>query len=298
MSNEPEKKAPPSALDDKKSNEMNTPGKPQTTTAATAAATSEEKPASVPCAQEETKQTKNNDSNAVGPDEEKSTPTERAAVEKQPRDPDGSSTNSVEPTSKRSRTTAEENDDEEEEPTETVDLAVQLGFKNGDRLQVEWELVDPDAEDNNGEEQMTTRWWGCTLLPHDGRTEDTVAIRTLDYDPYPQGGFPERSQEDVIFLSHEILISPETHAEFRYRPEGVIQFNNEEETRGAINEILMDAMKKHAGTWNTLTPAQQASIAEGIAQKKEQLVEAIMSHDKSPIIGPDDMQEILAGIMR
>lgn len=53
-----------------------------------------------------------------------------------------------------------------------LDLAVMFGLKEGDRLEVEWEI---DHEDGKKE----VHWWGATLLKHDGRTEDTVAIRQV-----------------------------------------------------------------------------------------------------------------------
>ena len=233
--------------------------------------------------------------------------TEKPAKEKEtatktPRDPaaskeDDDDDDTKEPPAKRSRGEEETKENEEEEaPTEVVDLAVQLGIKDGDRLEVEWEIVETDE---NGRENMVTRWWGCQLQPWDGKVEDSVAVRILKYDAYPQGGFPEPTGEPVIFLSHEIIVSADgSLAEFRFRLEGVVQFNNEEETREAVNTILMDAMKKHSGTWSALTPAQQRNIADGIAQKKEQLIEAIQNYDKSPVIGAEDMKEILSGLMR
>ena len=191
----------------------------------------------------------------------------------------------------------EANDDANNDTEEIVDVCLKIGLKGGERLEVEWQLEEPSPEEN-GEPKTVNKWWGCKLLPHDGRTVDGVAVRVLDYDPYPEGGFMERSLEEVIFLSHDICISPESHAEFRFRPEGVVQFSNEEETREAINGILMSTLDKHAGMWKSLDRAQQARIADGIAQKKEQLVEAIMTHSKSSVIGGDDMKEILQGIMQ
>ena len=184
------------------------------------------------------------------------------------------------------------------EDDEVLDICTQLGLQDGDRLEVEWQLEEPASEANGNKVTMINKWWGCKLLPHDGTTEEGVAVRQLEYDPYPEGGFPESSVEAAIFLSHEIVISPESHAEFRFRPEGLVQFNNEEETREAINGILMSTLEKHSGTWKQLDRAAQARIADGIAQKKEQLVEAIMNHSKSAVIGGEDMKAILQGIMQ
>jgi hypothetical protein len=220
------------------------------------------------------------------------------------------------PAAKRLRhgTNDTKDDDTKQDDDEPVmiDLCDQLGLKAGDRLEVEWQLVldgeedddsvtnsgdDDDEEEEEKEGKTTTKWWGCSLLPHDGRYDDGVAVRTLEYDPsLPH--YPEKTREDVIFLSHEIIINPSTQAEFRFRPEDVIQFNCEEETREAINGILMETLNKHSAKWAQLDRAQQGAIAAVIAQKKELLVEAIMSHSKSPIINADDMKEILQGVMR
>jgi len=135
------------------------------------------------------------------------------------------------------------------------------------------------------------------LLPREGKSDDGVKIRTLEYDPDVANGFTEKSLEEVIFLSHDLIISPGNEAEFKYRPEEVMTFASEEETREAINNILQSVMTKHASTFQKLARDQQNKLAYTIAQKKEQLIEAIMSHDKSPVIGPDDMQEMLKGIM-
>ena len=194
----------------------------------------------------------------------------------------------------------EDNSDDKENNNseEILDICLQLGLKDGERLEVEWQLEEPASEANGGRPKLVNKWWGCKLMPHDGKTEDGVAVRQLEYDPYPEGGFPESSLEEVIFLSHEIIMAPDSQAEFKFRPEGVIQFNNEEETREAINGILMTTLDKHSGAWKQLDRAQQARIADGIAQKKELLVEAIMNHSKSAVIGGEDMKEILQGIMQ
>lgn len=209
--------------------------------------------------------------------------------------------NTVETVAAKKEDDDKENDSHHQptsEEEEVLDVCVKLGLKGGERLEVEWQLEEPASEANGGKPQTVNKWWGCRLMPHDGKTEDGVAVRQLEYDPYPEGGFPDPAVEDAIFLSHDILISPESHAEFRFRPEGVVQFNNEEETREAINGILMSTLNKHSEAWKNLDRAAQARIADGIAQKKEQLVEAIMNHSKSAVIGGEDMKEILQGIMQ
>ena len=49
-------------------------------------------------------------------------------------------------------------------PAEVLDFALTMGIKAGDRLEVEWEIGDAEGK----EEDVTTRWWGATLLEHDG----------------------------------------------------------------------------------------------------------------------------------
>jgi len=177
-----------------------------------------------------------------------------------------------------------------------LDICNQIGLKAGHRLEVEWQLEETPEE--GGEPKLVTRWWGCTLQPYDGRTNEGVAVRVLDYDPYPAGGFPERSLEEVIFLSHDLCISPENHAEFKFRPEGVVTVENEEEARTIVNTIISGTMEKHSHLWRNLTPAQQATIAAQVAAKKERLVEAIMSRSRSTVIGEESMREILQEVMK
>jgi hypothetical protein len=57
-----------------------------------------------------------------------------------------------------------------------LDLAEVFGFKQGDSLEVQWD-VEMEGE-------KSTKWWGATLDPFDGRTEDGVAVRVLHYDAF------------------------------------------------------------------------------------------------------------------
>lgn len=218
---------------------------------------------------------------------------------------------SSEPASKRLRK------EEDDKGNEVLDLAKTLGFKAGYRFEVQWEIhTAEDDDDDNDNHQDTaaaavaavnqkspkTRWWGATLLEHDGRTEDSVAIRTLDYDPYPEGGFPERSQEDVIFLGKDTLVNPVTHDELTYRLEGddttetVVSVAGREQIEQVVNETLMKAMTKNAAAWGSMSSAQQALIADRVAAKKEKLVELLLNHDKG-VVTSTDMQAILARTM-
>ena len=88
-----------------------------------------------------------------------------------------------------------------------------------------------------------TLWWGAFLLPPDGRTHlltddggdvgsspvptpkkpadaATVPVRSLDYDAMPHYGFPDRSLEDVVFLSDHTLLNMSSGTRAHYRKEG------------------------------------------------------------------------------
>ena len=88
-----------------------------------------------------------------------------------------------------------------------------------------------------------TMWWGAFLLPPDGRTHvltddggdfgaspvptpkkpadaATVPVRSLDYDAMPHYGFPDRSLEDVVFLSDHTLLNMSSGTRAHYRKEG------------------------------------------------------------------------------
>lgn len=186
------------------------------------------------------------------------------------------------------------------DPSQVIDTAEKCGLKAGDRIEVQWQVGgDSDAE-------KETRWWGATLLAFDGRTEESVAIRTLDYDPYPEGGFPERSREDVIFLGRDALAKFTAEEDavclepLRFRREGDVEeegtvwVDSEERLEQIVNETLMGALQKNAQAWGGLSSAQQALIADKIAQKKQRLIDLLSQRCQSHgVITPSDMQEIL-----
>mmetsp|Transcript_71117 Transcript_71117/g.206250 ORF Transcript_71117/g.206250 Transcript_71117/m.206250 type:complete len:248 (+) Transcript_71117:76-819(+) len=193
----------------------------------------------------------------------------------------------ISPSSKRPKPT-------EEKEEESLDLAITLGYNPGDRIEVQWEI------ENDGE--TVVKWWGATLLPFDGRTTDSVAIRTLHYDPCPEMGFPDSSDEDVIFLGDDLLVSPDSTTELHYRREGTggeggddaadhVYCMNEQDMEEQLNAILMGALAKSQSKWATLTPAQQAIIAENIKNKKEQLMSVLKS--KKEVITSASIKEIL-----
>jgi hypothetical protein len=94
-----------------------------------------------------------------------------------------------------------------------LDLALTLGYKEGDRIEAQWEI------EKQGETQV--HWWGATLLKHDGRTTDSVAIRTIEYDRKPELGF-DSCREDVIFLGDDLIVSPDSQTQLKYRREGYV----------------------------------------------------------------------------
>lgn len=180
---------------------------------------------------------------------------------------------------------------------EVLDLAETLKYKAGDRFEVKWEV-----QKDGSEEELIEHWWTATLLEHDGRTTDSVAIRVLDYEPFPEGGFPERSQEDVIFVSHATLVNPETCEELMYRVAGtddeeapvLLPRDNVEDI---VNVILQSAMTKNSEAWSRLAPAQQAIIASSVAEKKKTLVDLITNFPGG-VISPADMHSILSQTMQ
>ena len=163
---------------------------------------------------------------------------------------------------------------------EVLDLARTMDLKAGDRLEVQWEIEDNDSSDA----AAVVRWWGATLLEHDGRTDDGVAIRTLQYDPYPEGGFPEESREDVIFMGRNVLINYPSQDELTFRTltddgsgiEYVV--TNDQDVEDLVESILNNALHKQAATFEALPRAQQALLAEKIAAKKEKLIGLVQEH--------------------
>ena len=169
------------------------------------------------------------------------------------------------------------------------DTARTLGFQAGDRIEVRWELSSEDTNSVSTE----SRWWGATLLEHDGRTtDDGVAIRILDYDPCEEWGYPERSLESVIFGNEFFLINPETMDQLFYRKEGEesVVGLDEEDLREELNGMLMGILEKHKTLWQGLDAAKQAHIGELMANGKEAIISTIRSRfvqEGKPIAAAD-----------
>ena len=194
---------------------------------------------------------------------------------------------------KRSRTQSQD-----ETP---LDTAKALGYKPGDRIEVRWELSDDASE------KTEVRWWGATLLEHDGRTtEDGVAIRVLDYDPCEEWGYHERSLESVLFGNEFFLINPETLDQLFYRKEGEdsIIGLGEDDLREELNDMLVGILQKHKTLWQGLDAAKQAQIGELMAHGKEAIIATIQSRfvqESKPIAAadiPSILQEAFAGLKK
>jgi len=190
----------------------------------------------------------------------------------------------------------------QEKSSETVDLAETLGLKPGSEIEVEWEIHNDDASTN----KASLHWWKATLLEHDGRTTDSVAIRQLHYEARPDLGFNESSKEDVIFLGHDVLVTSKsgdwdnypdsTHvSQMPYRrvnSNDEVFYYSEDQLEEQLNALLMGALQKNKTSWNMMPAAQQAMIAETIRKKKEQLKGVLMAENK--VITSDVIKDILA----
>jgi hypothetical protein len=174
-----------------------------------------------------------------------------------------------------------------ENPLTIVDTASILGLKAGDRIEVRWELSSNDSD------ETSVRWWGATLLEHDGQcTDDGVAIRVLDYDPCEEWGYPDRSLENVIFGNELVLIDPVTLDQLYYRKEGEdsVVGLGEDDLREELNDMMMGILDKHKLLWQGLDAAKQAQIGELVANGKEALIATIQNrfnNDKKPIAAED-----------
>jgi hypothetical protein len=193
--------------------------------------------------------------------------------------------------------------DSKKSKLETIDLAVSLGFKAGDRIEVEWEVAEGDEDG-----VLNTRWWGSTLKAHDGRTtSEGLAIRVLDYDPYPEGGFLQSSLEEVVFVSPNALVLPDSlehqtsdvvdELHFRREGEDETVTMNDESLREHLNDVLVDIMKAKRITtaFRNMDAAQQAQFAELIANGKEKLIETMQAQwDRTrKVITPEDIPGIM-----
>jgi hypothetical protein len=132
-----------------------------------------------------------------------------------------------------------------------------------------------------------------------------VPIYSLDYDPYPEGGFEKRSTEDVCFLSDHSLLNMGSNTRAYWRLEGDswdAPIENEEDQQDcegeeedddeisvasssredALNTVLDSVLKAALAKsgimekMKTLQPSQQCLMAEKIAQAKKKLTESLL----------------------
>jgi hypothetical protein len=220
--------------------------------------------------------------------------------------------------------------DESHEST-VVDIAQAISLEPGSRIEVQWDLHFDDGAEldeteiteggtgvNANNDMKQTRWWGGTLLHpdtrmhtlQDGEDEVAVPIRVIDYDPYIEGGFPDRSLEDVCFLSDHSLLNHTSDSRAYWRKEGdqwepnsdmddeerdimatpggaadnsdddisVSSTSKEDALRVVLDTVLQSAMQK-AGIMNKmmkLEASQQSAMAEKIAQAKQKLTEKLL----------------------
>eukprot|EP00978_Attheya_sp_CCMP212_P031983 scaffold122884_cov51-Attheya_sp.AAC.2 len=265
-------------------------------------------------------------------------PAEVSPDKKQNSEASTSTSSSAIPTSTSSAAAAE--------PVSDVCEMVEL--KLGDRVQVMWEVhmdniigENPDAAAAAavGASSSHKHWWTATLLLKDDRTHELVAddddvddkpvvvpIRTLDYDPYPQGGFPERSLEDVCFLSEHSILNVSSESNAYYRKEGdnweptddyeerIMEAveadtaeaesqlvsgngaNKEESMRFILDTVLQASLASTGGhtKMQHMNPAQRLAVAEKIATAKERLLERIMQHDGDGVITAETVRTFMA----
>jgi len=168
-----------------------------------------------------------------------------------------------------------------------IDIAEAINLEPGARLQVQWDL---HFDGDEAVEMKQTKWWGGTLLQPDGRTHElhdgedrvTVPIRVIDYDPYVEGGFPDRSFEDVCFLSDHSLLNVASDSRAYWRREDDVWEPcgdmDEEERKIMSTEHLSDdeisvssTSKEDALTILLDTVLQNALQKAGIAEKMKKL---------------------------
>ena len=195
-----------------------------------------------------------------------------------------------------------------EDDQDAPDLARILGINPGDRLEVKWDIGGDETKSANESEQVTTtRWWGATLLEHDGKFEDGCAIRALEYDAWPEGGFPEKSTEEIIFIGRDTLVDVETQDQMEFRllseDNSAVFFVGIDEVESLVNTLLEGALQKSAGSLNTLPRARQAAIADKIASKKEKLINLLKNYMRTDdntnrVVTAADAHRLLAQAMQ
>jgi hypothetical protein len=208
-----------------------------------------------------------------------------------------------------------------------VDIAKELKLEEGTLIQVRWEISIGDKEE--------VKWWSGILLPqierqthtlHDDDDEVVVPIRQIDYEPYIEGGFPDRSVENVCFLSdHSILnLSDDARAFWRkegddwepsnededelkllsgdYKPEAntasddddvsISSSSPEDALHMILNSVLQTALQKTGvmDRMEKLPQSQQGMIAERIAKAKEKLMNKLLEQS---MVGDGGLERVI-----
>jgi hypothetical protein len=210
--------------------------------------------------------------------------------------------------------------------TSFVDIAQELKLAEGTRVQVRWEISIGDKEE--------IKWWSGILLPqnegqthtlHDDDDEVVVPVRQIDYDPYIEGGFPERSVEHVCFLSDHSILNMSDDARAFWRKEGddwepsnededernlfngdygteadvasdddvsVSSSSPEDALHMILNSVLQTALKKTGvmDRMEKLPQSQQGIIAERIAKAKEKLMNKLLEQS---MIGDGGLERVI-----
>jgi len=155
----------------------------------------------------------------------------------------------------------------------------------------ETEIVRDSTDQRDHLKKPSNKSNDCVVLP----------LRRLDYDAYPEGGFPERSIEDVCFISDRAMFLVSTNGTTLWRLEG--QTLNTEESmvnpnppssvyednletkdnkislpqdgvRSTIDTIIQSALINSGvmEKMSKLPASQQLIVAERIATSKEKLI--------------------------
>mmetsp|Transcript_26285 Transcript_26285/g.39414 ORF Transcript_26285/g.39414 Transcript_26285/m.39414 type:complete len:310 (+) Transcript_26285:83-1012(+) len=215
-----------------------------------------------------------------------------------------------------------------------LDIADAIGLTQPNiRIEVRWDLsydVDDNGADDghrvatstdnkeSGDKSVTKVWWGGILQKADDRTykiqdgndEVTVPIHSIDYDPYPPE-FPNRSTEDVCFLSNHSLLNIESNTKTCWRLMGstwepstdddaegeashescqlegreeeddeisVTSTSEEEGLRTVLDNVLKLALQSSGvmEKMKTMERTQQSIMADKIARTKENLISKLL----------------------
>jgi len=117
----------------------------------------------------------------------------------------------------------------------------------------------------------------------------------INYTALPNYGFPEESVEEVIFVSHDVLVAQDQELNYRCTSaaaaaaasnanasgttagveENEIYVFNPDELDEHLNRILMQTISKNFPVWSALTPAKQAEVASLVSKKKEKLKQVL-----------------------